>query len=149
MNRILSKVSLMLNKLPSWFPLSELNFSWYILICGSRIHYKCLNQVWITYYLWLFHIIILIFKISQEVKKHWRWKYFYQKKKKSPRNLISWKNRALLEVVNIIKIITQSQEKKISQHAFEEGYLNSPKDQLLFVRITTKVNREHWQALFS
>lgn len=72
-----------------------------------------------------------------------------EKKKENPHNLISWETRALLKVVNIIKkIITQSQ-KKISQHAFEEGYLNSPKDQLLFVRITMKVNRERWQALFS
>lgn len=120
MNRIVSKWSIMLNKLPSSFWLSELNFSWCILTWGSRIYYKCLNQDWITYFLWLFHIIILIFKISQEVKKSWRWKCFYKttkknRKRKNPHNLISWETRALLKVVNIIKkIITQPQKKNLS-----------------------------------
>lgn len=106
---------------PSVLWLSELNFSWYFLTWGSRIHYKCLNQDWITYVLWLFHFIILILKIPQEVKKQWRQKYFYLKKKKKEtlHNLISWETRALLKIVNIIKIIAQPQ-KKFSQHAFEE-----------------------------
>lgn len=72
-----------------------------------------------------------------------------EKKKENQHNLISWETRALLKVVNIIKKIISQPQKKISQHGFEEGYLNLLKDQLLFVRITMKVNREHWQALFS
>lgn len=71
------------------------------------------------------------------------------KQKENPHNLISWETRALLKVVNIIKKVITQPQKNISQHAFEEGHLNSPKDQLLFVRITMKVNRERWQASFS
>lgn len=149
MNRPVWKWSIMLSKLPSSFWLSELNFSWYILTWGSRIHYECLNQDWITFLVTSSYYHFNFQNISGG-EKALKMKILLskEKKKENPHNLISWETKALLKVINIIKIITQPQ-KKISQHAFEEGYLNSLQDQLLFVRITMKVNREHWQALFS
>lgn len=58
--------------------------------------------------------MILILKISQEVKKNSEDESISikRKKKEALHNLISWETRALLKVVNIIKIIAQPQEKK-------------------------------------
>lgn len=59
--------------------------------------------------------MILILKISQEVKKTSEDETISikRKKKEALHNLISWETRALLKVVNIIKIIAQPQEKNL------------------------------------